>query len=92
MIYPQGYANVNWLVELKWPSWYESTQSDRVQQANALAALRTANLISQETAVSDIAQNYNILNVNEEISSIEKDEKEQISMLQPTVTEQFKVV
>jgi hypothetical protein len=60
-------------ISLRWPHWYAPTYADKGVQATTLAALRSADLISQETAVKVIASCYDIENVAEELSQIAKD-------------------
>jgi hypothetical protein len=60
-------------ISLRWPHWYAPTYADKLAQATTLGALRSANLISQETAVRVIAEGYDIENVAEELKQIAKD-------------------
>ena len=60
-------------ISLRWPHFYAPTYADKQTQAITLAALRDANLISQETAVKSIAQCYDIEDVAAELEKIKKD-------------------
>jgi Phage portal protein, SPP1 Gp6-like len=60
-------------ISLRWPHWYAPTYADKTVQATALVALRSANLISQETAIKILADSYDIENVAEELKQIAKD-------------------
>ena len=57
-------------VSLKWPRWYHSTAEDRQQDATTLNTLRAAKLISQETAVGAIADEYDIEDVEAELKKL----------------------
>lgn len=61
-------------VALRWPDWFSQTQGDLQQQAGTLATLRTAGMISRETAVAVIAPNYDIEDPADEIALIIADE------------------
>src|SRR5579859_242438 len=60
-------------ISLRWPHWYAPSYADKQAQAVTLAALRSADLISQETAVKVISDSYDIEDVAEELSQIAKD-------------------
>ena len=63
-------------ISLRWPPWFQPTGTDRVEEANALATLRVAGLLSRETGVSVVAQTVDVEDVRAEITRIEADEKE----------------
>lgn len=60
---------------LDWPDWYAPTPQDSLQKAQALQTLRGAEILSQQSAMESIADQYNILNVDEEMSRVEKEQK-----------------
>lgn len=77
-------------VSLRWPSFFGATNSDKLQTAQALTTLKNSFLISQETAIKTIANDYSITDIQEEINQItaeEKDRQEMLSALKPTLTE-----
>lgn len=60
---------------LKWPDWYPPTAQDKQQQAATLSTLTSAALISRETAVGQIADAYDIEDVQVELAQIAADEE-----------------
>lgn len=57
-------------LSLAWPRWYAPTAQDRNQDAQTLASLAGAGMISVETAVKSIADEYDIDDVAAEIERI----------------------
>jgi hypothetical protein len=77
-------------VTLRWPSFFGATNSDKLQVAQALNTLKDNFIISQETAVKTVANDYSIADINQEIAQIKKDEEDRQKMLaalNPKVTE-----
>lgn len=64
-------------VSLKWPRWYPPTDADHANRAGAIKTYREAGAMSQETAVTSVASDFNVDNVPGEIEKIkaEQDEK-----------------
>jgi len=60
-------------LSLMWPQWYAPTYADKQTQAQTLDTLRSAALISRETAVKSIAAGYDIADPQDEIRQIEAD-------------------
>ena len=60
-------------ISLTWPRWVPSTADDRQKDAQTLATLSNAHLISQDTAVKTLAAVYDIENVQAELSRIAAD-------------------
>jgi hypothetical protein len=60
-------------ISLNWPRWYAPTAADRKSDADTLVALTKGNLLSQETAIANIADDYDIEDVAEEVAKIEAD-------------------
>lgn len=60
-------------ISLRWAPWYAPTQSDKQTQAETLRTLKDARLMSQNTAVSTLAPDYDIEEVKKEIQEIEAD-------------------
>ncbi len=61
-------------INLIWPDWFPSTTQDRKETADTLKTLKDANLISQETGVSTIQKEYDIVSVDDELGNISDDE------------------
>lgn len=61
-------------VTLKWPPWFDPTETDKQAQAGSLSTLRTAGLMSRETSVTSLAPIYDIEDVQAELAKIEADE------------------
>ena len=61
-------------VSLRWPPWFPPTGEDRVQEANGLATLRVAGLLSRETGVKIAAETLDIEDVPAELARIAADE------------------
>lgn len=66
----------NTKIGLIWPKWYAPTADDRQADAGALSVLKTAGLISTETAVKSIADDYDIEGVDGELSAIKSEQAE----------------
>lgn len=60
-------------ITLRWPQWYAPTYADKQSQADTLATARGAGVVSQETAVKQIAADYDIEDVAKEIAAIKTD-------------------
>ena len=56
-----------------WPEWFELTDDDKLAQAQALTALTGGGLMSTETAVKDVAEVYDVGDVEAELGKIKKD-------------------
>jgi hypothetical protein len=77
-------------VSLRWPSFFGATNSDKLQTSQALNMLKNSFVISQETCVKTIANDYAITDIEKEIDQIKKDEEarqEMLAALNPTLTE-----
>lgn len=61
------------VLSLRWPAWYAPTYADKQSQAETLSTARSAGVLSQETAVKAIATDYDIEDVNKEITAINGD-------------------
>jgi hypothetical protein len=60
---------------LKWPRWYAPTADDRLNDANTLSVLTTANILSRESATEVVAETYDIEDTAAETSRIESEAK-----------------
>ena len=60
-------------VVLKWPRWYPPTTSDHQNTSTTLKVLKDSRLISSETAVKYISEDYGISDVNAELALIQAD-------------------
>lgn len=63
-------------LNLKWSKWFDSTGSDRLQDSQSLSVLKTNGLISTKTALSSISAEYDISDLNKEISEISKEKED----------------
>ena len=61
-------------LSLKWPRWYQPTADDRQADASTLNALRTGGLMSRQTAVQALADDYDIEDVQAELALIQADQ------------------
>jgi hypothetical protein len=57
-------------LSLIWPRWYPSSAEDRQHDAQTLATLRGASLISTETAVKSLADTYDVEDIPAELARI----------------------
>jgi hypothetical protein len=64
-------------IKLRWQPWFDPTTQDDVQQAQALSTLRAAGVISRESAVDVVAENYDIADPQGEVSRIQTDQVEE---------------
>ncbi len=62
-------------LSLIWPRWYPPTAEDRQHDAQTLATLTSAGLMSTETAVKSLADTYDIEDVPGEIARIRADDR-----------------
>ncbi len=61
-------------LSLKWPRWTTPTADDRARDAQTLAGLTAAGLLSRETAIKAIADVYDIEDVPDELARISTQE------------------
>lgn len=66
-------------VALMWNDWYEKTAADNLADAQTLTALTGASLISKETAIHTIADEYDIEDVAAEAARIGADQDDAAS-------------
>ena len=60
-------------LSLIWPRWYPLTAEDRQHDAQTLATLTAANLLSTETAVKSLADTYDVEDIPAELARIHAD-------------------
>jgi hypothetical protein len=68
-------------VTRRWPEWFHLTPQGKLEQAQGLATLKAATLMSRETAVSVIAGDYDVADPAAELARIktnmaEEDQRE----------------
>ena len=56
---------------LDWPAWYTPSALDKFNEAQTLATLIENQIISHETATTNIADEYNILDIDAEMKAID---------------------
>lgn len=75
--YDGGMPDINELCEdhlvLDWPDWYPSTAQDDFNEAQTNAIYLTNNILSKETILQSLADEYHIMNVNDELNKINND-------------------
>jgi len=76
----------NQKLKLAWPEWYPNTPADNVQNANALKTLSDAAILSKKTGTEFISEDFNINNIDSELSEIRKD-VDATNALNPKLTE-----
>lgn len=79
---PLPEMNADAEISLNWPRWYAPTAVDRKADAETLGALTKGNLLSQETAISNIADDYDIEDVADEVAKIDADGDKAMKRLQ----------
>lgn len=60
-------------LSLRWPAWHAPTSHDLREQATTVTTLRDGGVLSRKTAVATVAANYDIEDVDAEVSAIEAD-------------------
>jgi hypothetical protein len=60
-------------LSLKWPRWSPSTADDRAKDAQSLATLAASGQISRQTAVTSLADTYDIADIGAEMARIARD-------------------
>lgn len=78
-------------ITLRWPQWFDPTESDKQAQAGTLSALRGAGLLSRETSVTALAPVYDIEDVRAELANIQADEAQADAREAAQVTAQTKI-
>jgi hypothetical protein len=63
-------------VSLKWPPWYAPTAADHQALATAIKTYRDAGVMQRKTGIRAIQHDFDIENVDDEASEIEREEKE----------------
>lgn len=63
-------------IALKWPPWYPPTMADLAQLAAAIDIFMKGGVIGQKTAVKQVAGDFDIEDVDEEIKQINKEADE----------------
>lgn len=58
---------------LRWPAWFQYTGDHKLAQAQSLVALTGGGLMSKEAAVKDVAEVYDIGDVEAEMTKIKAD-------------------
>lgn len=72
-------------VSLRWPAWYAATSSDRSSNATTLRTLTDASLMSEETALKNIAADYDIEDIPAELAAIAKDKAAREALATKTI-------
>ena len=68
---PQPDKNCQGHIMLDWPAWYPPTALDKFNEAKTLSSLTKDGILSHKTATETIADEYNILDVDQELRDIE---------------------
>lgn len=63
-------------LSLRWTQWFSPTIQDKLSQAQGLKTLNDGRLISQSSAIKEIAAEYEIQSVDDEILLIKKEAQE----------------
>lgn len=71
-------------ISLRWPAWYAPTSTDMTSVVNAVKTAKDAGIISQETAVKQVAAAYDIEDTDAEIKQIKAEQAEQAALLAET--------
>lgn len=72
------YKNVEMPKDLNliWPPYFLPTSLEKQADANTLATLKENGLISTETAVNNLATNYDVIEADDELNKINKEQEE----------------
>jgi hypothetical protein len=62
---------------LDWPDWYPKSSQEELQEQQTLAGYVENGLLSRETALKNIADEFNILDPQEELKTIESQENQE---------------
>lgn len=60
---------------LDWPEWYPETGQEKLQEAQSLQIYRTSGMLSQETAIKSIQEEFHILDIDDEIKAIDEEKE-----------------
>jgi len=77
---PDSLKNIEDFVILDWPAWYPLSSQEKLQEAQTLSTYKQNNILSTETAVTSIADEYNILDIPEELKTIEKEKAQEYTL------------
>jgi Phage portal protein, SPP1 Gp6-like len=71
---PESGTDCEGHIMLDWPAWYPPSGLDQFNEAKTLSILVKDGIISHETATKTVSDEYNILDVEKELSNIEEHE------------------
>jgi hypothetical protein len=74
-----GVIPANAKLSLKWPAWYAPTADDRQSDAVSLTTLVAGGILSAETALGAIAGEYDIEDVQAELTRIKSDKADALA-------------
>lgn len=60
---------------MDWPEWYPETGQEKLQEAQSLQIYRTSGMLSQETAIKSIQEEFHILDIDDEIKAIDEEKE-----------------
>jgi hypothetical protein len=63
----------NYLLDLDWPELYPTTPDEDLQKAQTVTTYTTNGILSKETAMRNIADDYNIIDIKVELNAVEKE-------------------
>lgn len=72
---PENYLDAD--LSLDWPDWYPPTPQDDLQKSQSVVTLKTAGIISKETATTSVAEEYGIQDIDKELKEIETQEEKE---------------
>jgi hypothetical protein len=58
---------------LDWPEWYPQSAQEKLQEAQTLIAYKDGNILTTKTALESIADEYNVLDIEDELKTIESE-------------------
>lgn len=75
----QGSFKANELITLKWSDWFAATRDDRLKDAQTMSTLtKGARLMSTQTAVASLADEYDIADTQAELKEINKESEQDV--------------
>jgi hypothetical protein len=68
------------LLTLDWPEWYPKIAQEELQEAQTLGTYTQNGLLSKKTAMNSIADEYHILDVDQEMKDVENEAKQEYTL------------
>jgi hypothetical protein len=73
-------------MRLDWPEWYPPTPQDDLQEAQTIQTYVGTGLLSKETALKNIADQFKVVDEKKELTQIKNDDKDTAALLRQSTS------